>query len=238
MSEHLAQREYWERAGQDGYLGTYFVCDEVRKIMSRLWNTAVDIGMGIGIPKNGRVLDLGCGDGTFSNTVLSQNFGSVLGVDFSRTGIERARNNVAGKSVSFEVVDLVSDSVERLGDFDGVFLIGILHHVKPHAEKVLRAVREITPRIVVMEPNGAHLARKILEMTPSYKAAGEDSFRHVQLDELFRKTGFTPRIHERQNIFPNFTPGWAMKLFEPFQPLIESTPVLRGLCTNNLYGCT
>lgn len=236
MSCHRTQRSYWEAAGSDGYLNTYFRNDDARSTMYRAWHTVVDIGIGLNIPANGSVLDVGCGDGSFSNAVLAARFRAVKGVDFSASGIDRAQRH-APPAATFELMDLVTDDLSRLGRFDAVFLIGILHHVKPHVSKLLKVIRLMSPRLVILEPNGAHLGRKLLEFAPSYRAAGEDSFRHSQLSQMLKQAGFVIVDHRRQNIFPNFTPGWVVKMLRPIEPMIERTPVLRGLCTLNLYGC-
>jgi hypothetical protein len=41
---------------------------------------------------------------------------------------------------------------------------------------LIRTLRSAIDRVVVMEPNADHVMRKLLEFTPSYRAAGEDSF--------------------------------------------------------------
>jgi cyclopropane fatty-acyl-phospholipid synthase-like methyltransferase len=230
------QRSFWEQAGSQGYRTAYHA-DNVAgaAIRARLFNVALQLADQIGIPRDGRVLDLGCGDGEFSNEFLAEYYREVAGTDFSRTAISRAldRRNSAG--VSFHVADLARDGLPDLGQFDGAFLVGILHHVKARTADLLKQLRCVAPRIVVLEPNGAHLIRKLLELTPAYIAAGEDSFTHGTLKEMFDDAGYVVRIHRRFNIFPNFTPPRIYRVARAVEPLIEATPVLRGLCTLNVY---
>jgi hypothetical protein len=40
----------------------------------------------------------------------------------------------------------------------------------------------------------------------------------------------------RLNLFPNFTPLPLFRLLKRFEPTIEATPVLRALCTVDMYG--
>jgi SAM-dependent methyltransferase len=232
------QRPFWEKAGSIGYGTAYYHADNVAgaAIRARLFDVALELAEQVGIPRNGRVLDLGCGDGEFSNNVLSQHYGEVVGTDFSRTSISRAVDMRKSASVSFHVADLARDGLPDLGKFDGAFLLGILHHVKAQTADLLKQLSRVAPRIVVLEPNGAHLVRKLLELTPNYIAAGEDSFTHGTLERLFAEARYTVSIHRRFNIFPNFTPPWAYRIARPVEPLIEATPVLRGLCTLNGYG--
>jgi hypothetical protein len=115
-------------------------------------------------------------------------------------------------------------------------MVGILHHVKARTPEIMRAVRDMTDRVVVLEPNGAHLIRKILELTPSYRAAGEDSFRHGQLARVFTGAGFQIAQHRRLNLFPNQMPVWGFRLLRPLEEWVERTPLVRGLCTVNAYA--
>jgi cyclopropane fatty-acyl-phospholipid synthase-like methyltransferase len=231
------QRSFWEQAGSRGY-GTAYHAHNVAgaAVRARLFDMAVEVADHIGIPRGGRVLDLGCGDGEFSNDVLAGRYGEIVGTDFSRTGISRAQKMRKSQSVSFHVADLARDGLPDLGEFDGAFLVGILHHVKAQATDLLKQLRRVAPRIVVLEPNGGHLLRKLLELTPSYVAAGEDSFTHRKLKRAFAEADYVIRRHRRFNIFPNFTPPRVYRIARPLEPVIEATPVLRGLCTLNVYG--
>jgi cyclopropane fatty-acyl-phospholipid synthase-like methyltransferase len=182
------------------------------------------------------VLDLGCGDGSFANQVLSSRFSKVHGVDFSHASVSKACADSPSTHTTFDTMDLVDQDIRRLGEFDGIFMIGILHHVKSRASEIMRAARDMARRVVVLEPNGAHLVRKLLELTPAYRAAGEDSFRHGQLVRIFGEAGFRIVEHRRTNLFPNQMPGWGFRLLRPAEAWIERTPVLRGMCTLNAYA--
>jgi hypothetical protein len=124
----------------------------------------------------------------------------------------------------------------RVARYDGAFLIGILHHVKTATPGLIGALRRLTGRVVVLEPNGDHLLRRLLELTPSYRAAGEDSFGTTQLRTLFEAAGFRCVVWRRLNLFPNFTPRPMFRLLRRFEPAIEALPGLRALCTVNMYG--
>ena len=136
----------------------------------------------------------------------------------------------------FEACDISRLEFADLPRYEGAFLIGILHHVKTATPAILRALHRITGRVVVLEPNGGHLLRKLLELTPSYRAAGEDSFRRRRLERIFAEAGFRRVIWRRLNLFPNFTPQLLFRLLRPIEPVIEVTPGLRALCTVDMYG--
>jgi SAM-dependent methyltransferase len=230
-------KSYWERAAELGYSKAMFGSPAVeRHVNGRLHRLAVDIGLRLGLDRSSRILDLGCGDGTFANGVLAGHFQSIDGFDLSEPSIHRAQAGSPGPQIRFQVRDVTQLDFAELPTYDGAFLIGILHHIKPSAPKVIKALRGIARRVVVLEPNGNHLLRRLLELTPSYKEAGEASFRGRDLCGLFEAAGYSKIVHFRCNIFPNFTPEFLFRLIRPLEPAIEGAPGLRALCTVDMFG--
>jgi len=80
-----------------------------------------------GFSARGRALDVGCGTGTNAIWLAQQGF-SVLGVDFSPTAIESAREKASGTSPDcrFEQLDFLAGEVPG-GPFELVFDRGCLH---------------------------------------------------------------------------------------------------------------
>lgn len=138
--------------------------------------------------------------------------------------------------MKFDAMDLSSADLATLGPRDGVFCVNILHHIKPYTARILRDLAKIAPKVVVSESSGSHIVRKMVEFTPSYRAAGEDSYRTGQIIQLFSDAGYEQVAWRRTNLFPNFTPSIAFRLLKSAEPMIESTPLLRALCTENIYG--
>ena len=235
----MKPESYWEEAGRIGYANQYYVSDTVGSYLTRrIGDLAIATAKQLKLTEESTVLDLGCGDGTFANGVLARHFKRVKGMDLSEAGIRRAKANAPRSDVHFEVCDLRNADLRQFGSYDAVFLIGILHHVKSHAPRILSELRSVTTRLVVMEPNGGHIVRKLLEYTPSYRAAGEESFRTRELESVFSKVGFQKASWLRFNLFPNFTPLPLFKLMLPLQPYIEQSAWLRALCTANIWGLT
>jgi SAM-dependent methyltransferase len=228
---------YWERAGAIGYGEAMFGSRAVEQhVNRRLWDIAVEIGRQLGLDSDAKVLDLGCGDGAFANAVLAHNFAAVDGFDIAEAAIRRAQANAPGPHMRFAACDLTRLELAELPHYDGAFLIGFLHHVKTATPAILAALRRVTGRVVVLEPNGGHLLRKLLELTPTYRAAGEDSFRRRQLEKIFAEAGYRRVFWRRLNLFPNFTPQLLFRLLRQIEPAVEATPGLRALCTVDMYG--
>lgn len=228
---------YWERAGEVSYARAMFTSEAVEThVNRRLWNVALDIADTLGIPVDGHVLDYGCGDGAFANTSLALRYRAVDGLDLAEAAIARARATAPGPHVKYTTTDLVKLDYGTLPGYDGAFLMGILHHIKAATPDVVKSLAGVTDRIVVLEPNGSNLVRKLLEWTPSYRSAGEDSFRTKELIAIFKAAGFRTVVWRRMNLFPNFTPGSVYRLFGPLEPRVEASPFWNALCAVNMFG--
>jgi len=229
---------YWERAGEVGYASAmYGSADVERHVRQRLWNIAIEVGDEIGIPRDGRILDYGCGDGAFANEALAPVYRAVDGYDKAEAAIERAQREAAGSHLRFTAADLTALDYDSL-QYDGAYLIGILHHIKAATPAVVRSLTRTTSKMVVLEPNGNNLIRKALEYTPPYRSAGEDSFRTRELIEIFEAAGWHVAVQRRLNIFSNFTPGAIYRLLVALEPRIEASRFWNGLCTVNMLGVT
>jgi cyclopropane fatty-acyl-phospholipid synthase-like methyltransferase len=229
---------YWDEAGAKGYGSAMYRSSDVEShVRGRCWQQAIDIANILGAPTDGHVLDLGCGDGAFANQVLSTRYRSVEGLDKSEASIQRAQGEARGLTI-FRAVDLVTLNYDALPRYDAAFLIGILHHIKAATPHVVEALAQRTNRMVVLEPNGNNLVRKILEFTPSYRAAGEDSFRTEELLTIFEKAGWKISVRRQMNIFPNFTPTSIYQRLRRFEPMVEASQFWNALCTVGLYGLT
>jgi SAM-dependent methyltransferase len=228
---------YWERAGELSYAEAMFACGIVAQhINRRLWKSALDFADTLGVPSEGRVLDFGCGDGAFANGALAGRYNAVDGLDKAKTAIERARKSVAGPHVNFAVADLTKLDYGAFPRYDGVFFMSVLHHIKQATPDVVRAIAQVTNRVIVLEPNGNNLLRKMLELTPSHRAAGEDSFRTNELIDIFTMAGFRTVMWRRMNLFPNFMPGSLFRMLAWLEPHVEASSFWNALCTVNVFA--
>lgn len=234
---HDSPDAYWDRAGELGYgQAMYRFSDVEAHVRGRVWKAAVEIADQIRVPRDGRILDLGCGDGAFANEVLASHYRAVDGIDKSETAIRRAQSEASGSHVTFRAADLITFDYDSLPRYDATFLIGILHHVKQATPALVKALARRTGKMIVLEPNGNNLIRKALEFTPSYRSAGEDSFRTKELNAIFETAGWRAVVSRRLNIFPNFTPARIYRLVRPMEPWFEQSRFWSCLCTVGVYG--
>ena len=79
-----------------------------------------------------RILDAGCGTGEKS-IVFSKNKAEVVGIDFSKNQIEKAkklRENEKQQKIEFYVKDFEKDNLKDLKEFDIIFVMGSLPVIK------------------------------------------------------------------------------------------------------------
>ena len=133
---------YWDRAGEQGYGQAMYRSSDVEShVRGRVWQTAIDIAGALGVPADGHVLDLGCGDGAFANQMLAGRYRKVEGIDKSEAAIKRA-NAESRNLATYRAVDLVTFDYDSLPRYDAAFLIGILHHVKQATPDIVRAMAQ------------------------------------------------------------------------------------------------
>lgn len=228
---------FWEAAGRAGYDDALFRSPRVaRHVLGRQWSESLATARAIGIEDAGSVLELGCGDGTFAIEVLSRRYRRVDAMDKSSAAIERARQRSTAGHLHFRVADVTAHRYAPGERWDGAFLIGFLHHVKPWAASVVRQLAEVAPRVVVMEPNGNQPLRKLLEYLPSYRRAGEESFTFAALGRLFDRAGYRLVRARTINLFPPFTPDVLYPVGVRAERLIEGRRGVGELCSSRVLG--
>jgi 2-polyprenyl-3-methyl-5-hydroxy-6-metoxy-1,4-benzoquinol methylase len=90
----------------------------------------------------GRVIEFGCGDGSFACALASDERLKVeqyIGFDRSSTAIARARKQPSDSELNFNLADLASLQLPA-GTADTVFMLGVLEHLQ-NPETMLRTIR-------------------------------------------------------------------------------------------------
>ncbi len=99
------------------------------------------------LPKNFRVLELGCGIGKWAEAFLRAGASEYVGVDFSAIAIEEARRRYAGKPCKFLLM-----RAEEM-DFDNEFDLVFTHTFLQHTTIITK--RRLLPKIwKALRPSG------------------------------------------------------------------------------------
>jgi ubiquinone/menaquinone biosynthesis C-methylase UbiE len=81
----------------------------------------------LSLPANGKVLEVGCGTGTYTSD-LAKKFTSLTAVDISDALLQRAAENTADNNIEFKVADIHATPFSD-HTFDAVVGCSVLHHL-------------------------------------------------------------------------------------------------------------
>lgn len=163
------------------------------------------------LPGEGRVLDIGCGVGLFSNFFAQVNPGCLIeGFDIDAGRIEIARqvaHRLDIRNVEFYCADVVQCAFER--QYQAAYMIDVLHHI-PREQVV-----QILLRLSLNLPIGGRLIIKDVLTTPSYKAlftlvldrliSGRGYIKYWEIGEMraiLSRLGFEVHHHEMVDWLP------------------------------------
>lgn len=152
-----------------------------------------------------RVLDAGCGAGTFSFEAARVG-ASVTAIDGSAAMVTLARTRqqeLGLTGIEFEVALLDSLSARPAGAFDVVLSSSVLEYLPDLKGEVARLVRLLKPggRLILSMPNSESLYRKAervafgLTGRPRYFAHVKSMASASELEALYREVGVVPVEH-------------------------------------------
>ena len=157
--------------------------------------TAKFIGKTLGlceVSTGGRVLDVGCGNGSLINAIRKNGDVEAYGVDISPRMIEECRRRYDG--ITFEV-----SSGEKLpfadDYFDAVMLCCALHHMHNPRNFFAEARRVLKTggTLIISEPWQPFPIKQLMDyiLSPLLKAGDNKLFSHKKLSRLFTDSGFS-----------------------------------------------
>jgi SAM-dependent methyltransferase len=201
----------------------------------------VEMARGIGAQ---RVLELGCGSGAAAAHMAARTGVEVVAVDISDKFLDHARKTHSLPNLSFEKLDLLADDLGRFGRFDLVFGNGILHHLVPRLDDVLRALHSLTnPEggLAFIEPNflnpycalifGTHVGRRFAKLEPD-----EMAFTPGQLRRALPLAGWQDvAVTTRDFLLPGLPEAVARPILA-IEPALEATPATRWLAQSHFIS--
>lgn len=209
------------------------------RLSSRLANSRItDAVLRAADFQGARVLDIGCGDGTYTHELASlARPARVHGLDPSGGAVDvaRAKEGSDGQ-VSFEVAS--AEALPHPPDaFDVAVLRGVLHHVDRPFAALAEALR-VAPTVVVVEPNGLNPGLKVLERYSRYHLEHEErSYLPWRLDRWVAALGARPVLRQWVGFVPMFSPDWYARLAKRVEPLLERLPGVRAVvCAQYVFA--
>jgi SAM-dependent methyltransferase len=174
-----------------------------------------------------RVLDMGCGDGTYTvELAAAGRVARMHGTDPAEEAVKVARAKPSTEGVDFAVSSAYALPY-RDDTFDIAVLRGVLHHMGQPIEAIREGLR-VAPTLLVVEPNGYNPALKVLERCSSYHIEhGEKSYRPTTLDGWVAGIGGTVERRRFAGFVPMFCPDWMARVTKFLEPAVEALPVVR-----------
>ncbi len=213
----------------DALSGGYRYTDSTADVAKRFSNTRTSAAIANATVFAGRtVLDIGCGDGTFTLELAALQPRAIVAIDPAADAVARARTRSAGMAsdIRFEVAN-VYDLSPDFGRFDIVVLRGVLHHLADPA-RALSAAASVGDELVVLEPNGCNPVLKLIERLSHYHVEHEEqSFLPRTIDRWLKEAGKTPVARQMLNLVPLFCDARLARCLKRCEPIVEATPLLR-----------
>lgn len=182
-------------------------------------------------PRSVRVVDIGCGDGTYTMEI-AERFGpsSIRGIDPADNAVTAARAKIPSRlssSVTFEVGSIYD--LENKGETVAVAR-GVLHHLDKPQAAIAQMAKQFTS-IIALEPNGYNPVMKVIEKASRYhRQHDEKSYWPPTLNRWFVREGFSVVRQKFFCVVPYFCPTPAAKVLGKLENAVESVPVIRQVC--------
>jgi len=158
---------------------------------------------------SGKVLDIGCADGTFSKVILEKSKASKLvGIDVLKTSVEWANKHWRNPKMRF-LVGNAHKLKFPAGSFDAVFIMEVLEHVA-NPKLVLTEVKRVLKKGcygVFLVPSDSFLFRTIwffwLHFYPRgwvWEHTHIQTYRENFLTKICKQAGFKVEVDKKFNL--------------------------------------
>jgi len=188
-----------------------------------------DIALAIVNFKGKRILELGCGDGTYTKELFDRGEPlSISAIDLSKKAIEIAREKYSDERITFVIGN--ADSLPYADDsFDLVHIRGVLHHMDNPALALKEALR-VAAAVLLIEPNGYNPGLKVIEKLSRYhREHQEKSYTSYQMRNWIRNAGGEVTYERFAGFVPMFCPDRIAQVMKAVEPVVERIPLLSFL---------
>ena len=176
-----------------------------------------------------RVVDVGCGDGTYTATLRDETrAASILGIDPAARAIESAigRFTPGRPDLEFRCC-LAKDLIVKGERFDLAVYRGVIHHCGDPAKEVADALR-LADVVLFLEPNGWNPVLKAIERLSRYHMEHKErSFRGSTIRRWIRAGEGEAEVTLYSGLVPFFCPDWFVAVGSTLEPIIQRIPLLR-----------
>src|SRR5215467_4788224 len=172
-------------------------------------------------------LEVGSGNGDMSQAILAANYGVIrryVVSEYFEEGVNWLRK------LGLEAVRADAQNLPcKDGEYDAVIDFDVMHHVDRPRDMAREMMRVGRGKALLVESNGLSIPRRLLELTPGHRAAGERSYIPSQYRSFFTgHPGFElTRFEIYPFLFPFKCPNWFLSALVWFNHRIERIPFFR-----------
>jgi ubiquinone/menaquinone biosynthesis C-methylase UbiE len=160
-------------------------------------------------PTGGKILDIGCADGTFSKVILDKSKADeLIGVDILKGSVDWAKKHWKSKKMKFIVGD-AHDLKFKAGSFDAVFVLEVLEHVYSPT-RILKEIKRILKKggyAVFLVPSDSILFRTVWFLWLNFYPRGWvwrnthiQTYRNNYLTKISKKAGLKVEVDKKYNL--------------------------------------
>lgn len=176
--------------------------------------------------------EVGSGNGDLSLAILKKNQGQIeryVVSDYFAEAVQWLRKRGL-EAVQADAQELPCAD----GEYDAAIDFDVMHHVDRPRDMARELMRIGRGRTLLVESNGLSLGRRLLELTPGHRAAGERSYTPRQYRSFFEnQAGYrVTNFSIYPFLFPFKTPQWAVRPLVWFNERIEKVPFFRWQCSS------
>lgn len=176
------------------------------------------------------VVELGAGDGEMTDIIQERRpawCAAITPSDVVEAGAERLR--AKGYPTARRADACATPFADN--EFDVAIAYDVMHHVADPAAMAREMVRIARRHVFLIEANGASLMRRLLELTDTYRRAGENSYRPRAYRRFFTLPGVARvEIDPLQFVPPKFLSPW-IPLTIAVSETLQHVPLLRWQCS-------
>jgi ubiquinone/menaquinone biosynthesis C-methylase UbiE len=176
--------------------------------------------------------EIGSGNGDISTAILSSNkgeIGSYTVSEYFPEGVEWLKKRGFDAVVAdAENLPLADSSVDVSLEFD------VMHHVNNQRMMAREMMRVARGRCLLTESNGLSIFRRLKELTPAHRAAGEKSFTPSRWRSFFENhEGYElTRFEIFPFLFPFKVPSIFLGALLWWNRAVEKIPFIRWQCSS------
>jgi SAM-dependent methyltransferase len=228
LGDAVAREKNIQKFNEDARTNDGYRYTSNARISSKMANARISRAVAQLVDLTGkRVVDVGCGDGTYTEELVRMGAASVLGVDAAADAIALAATRPGvGAKLEFRVATVDQLAGEH---FDVAVVRGLLHHLY-EAGTAAASICAVADEIIVIEPNGYNPVLKVIEKVSKYHVEHEEkSFPPRRLDRWFEREGAVVEGSLFIGLVPFFCPDAMARALKKVEPVFERTPLIRAL---------